>query len=109
MSGEFALKCLQQELVGVTYLSGDALAVHQEWLKQGPEDHKQEQEKTEETFIRWCLCSAWAECTMGKEKEKRPGQVPPDLVDCPTQLICNWIFICPVTKLKEHSREICFA
>ena len=47
--------------------------------------------------------------TMGKEKQKRPGQVPPDLVDCPTQLICNWIFICPVTKLKEYSREICFA
>ena len=29
------------------------------------------------------------------------------LVDCPTQLICAWIFICSMTKLKEHSREIC--
>ena len=29
------------------------------------------------------------------------------LVDCPTQLICTWIFICSMTKLKEHSREIC--
>ena len=29
------------------------------------------------------------------------------LVDCPTQLICFWIFICSMTKLKEHSREIC--
>ena len=26
------------------------------------------------------------------------------LVDCPTQLICTWIFM---TKLKEHNREIC--
>ena len=26
---------------------------------------------------------------------------------CPTQLICTWIFICSMTKLKEHSREIC--
>ena len=37
------------------------------------------------------------------------------LVDCPTQLICTWIFICWVgggysmTKLKEHSREICYS
>ena len=30
------------------------------------------------------------------------------LVDCPTQLICTWIFICSMTKLKEHSREICY-
>ena len=29
------------------------------------------------------------------------------LVDCPTQLICTWIFMCSMTKLKEHSREIC--
>ena len=29
------------------------------------------------------------------------------VVDCPTQLICTWIFICSMTKLKEHSREIC--
>ena len=29
------------------------------------------------------------------------------LVDCPTQLICTWIFICSMIKLKEHSREIC--
>ena len=33
------------------------------------------------------------------------------LVDCPTQLICTRIFICcllwSMTKLKEHSREIC--
>ena len=29
------------------------------------------------------------------------------IVDCPTQLICTWIFICcSMTKLKEHSREI---
>ena len=33
---------------------------------------------------------------------------PPGLVDCPTQLICTWIFICSMTKLKEHSREICY-
>ena len=28
-------------------------------------------------------------------------------VDCPSQLICAWIFMCSMTKLKEHSREIC--
>ena len=32
-----------------------------------------------------------------------------NLVDCPTQLICTWIFICSMTKLKEHSREICYS
>ena len=32
-----------------------------------------------------------------------------DLVDCPTQLVCTWIFICSMTKLKEHSREICYS
>ena len=26
----------------------------------------------------------------------------------PTQLICTWIFICSITKLKEQSREICY-
>ena len=30
------------------------------------------------------------------------------VVDCPTQLICSWIFICSMSKLKEHSREICY-
>ena len=25
------------------------------------------------------------------------------LVDCPTQLICFWIFVCSMTKLKEHT------
>ena len=34
-----------------------------------------------------------------------------NIIDCPTQLICTWIFICfclcSMTKLKEHSREIC--
>ena len=29
------------------------------------------------------------------------------LVDCPNHLICIWTFICSMTKLKEHSREIC--
>ena len=29
------------------------------------------------------------------------------LVSCPTQLICTWIFLCSITKLIEHSREIC--
>ena len=29
-------------------------------------------------------------------------------VDCQTQLICTWVFICSMTKLKEHSREICY-
>ena len=39
---------------------------------------------------------------------------PDGLVDCPTQLIWTWIFIChhcllcSMTKLKEHSREICY-
>ena len=28
-------------------------------------------------------------------------------VDCPSQLICTWIFMCSMTKLREHSREIC--
>ena len=28
--------------------------------------------------------------------------------DKATQLICTWIFICSMTKLKEHSREICY-
>ena len=27
------------------------------------------------------------------------------VVDCPTQLMCTWVFM---TKLKEHSREICY-
>ena len=32
------------------------------------------------------------------------------LVDCHTQLISSWIFIClcSITKLKEHSRDICY-
>ena len=41
------------------------------------------------------------------------------IVDCPSQLICTWIFICffvswpdfhlcSMTKLKEDSREICY-
>ena len=32
------------------------------------------------------------------------------LVDCPTQLISSWmfIFLCFMTKLKEHSREISY-
>ena len=30
------------------------------------------------------------------------------LVDCLTQLICTWIFISSMTKLKEHSREMCY-
>ena len=30
------------------------------------------------------------------------------VVDCPTQLICIRIFICSMTKLKEHSRKICY-
>ena len=29
------------------------------------------------------------------------------LLDCPTQLICIWTFDYSMTKLKEHSREIC--
>ena len=33
----------------------------------------------------------------------------PSLVDCPTHFICTWIFICSMTKLKGHSREICYA
>ena len=36
-----------------------------------------------------------------------PDEVSNILVDCPTQLICTWIFICSMTKLKERSREIC--
>ena len=36
----------------------------------------------------------------------RSGIASLGLVDCPTQLICTWIFIsCSMTKLKEHSRE----
>ena len=36
------------------------------------------------------------------------GEVGDAVVDCPTQLICTWIFICcSMIKLKEHSREIC--
>ena len=34
------------------------------------------------------------------------AQAPLQLVDCRTQLICTWIFICSIEKLKEHSREI---
>ena len=30
------------------------------------------------------------------------------VIDCPTQLIWTWIFICSMTKLKEHRREICW-
>ena len=30
------------------------------------------------------------------------------VVDCPTQLMCTWIFICSMTKLKEQSRKICY-
>ena len=33
----------------------------------------------------------------------------PILVDCPTQLICTFHLLCSLTKLKEHSREICYS
>ena len=37
------------------------------------------------------------------------AQSPVQLVGCRTQLICIWIFICSMEKLKEHNREICTA
>ena len=37
------------------------------------------------------------------------AQSPVQLVGCRTQLICTWIFICSMEKLKEHNREICTA
>ena len=36
-------------------------------------------------------------------------QAPKTLVDCPTQLICTFHLLCSLTKLKEHSREICYS
>ena len=30
------------------------------------------------------------------------------VADCPTQLKCIWIFVSSMTKLKGHSREICY-
>ena len=45
----------------------------------------------------------------GHLKEDIDADVNDDEVDCPIQLICTWIFICcSMTKLKEHSREICY-
>ena len=29
------------------------------------------------------------------------------VVDCPTQPICTWTFMCSMTKVKQHGREIC--
>ena len=44
----------------------------------------------------------------GHLKENIDADVSVDVVDCPTQLIFTWVFICcSMTKLKEHSREIC--
>ena len=50
------------------------------------------------------ICTIYKKAIWSKEKGWE------DLVDCPTQLICTWIFICclcSMTKLKEHSRENC--
>ena len=38
-------------------------------------------------------------------KSDRQEKAPFGIVDCLTQLICTWIFICSMPKLKEHSRE----
>ena len=44
----------------------------------------------------------------GPLKEDIDADVSDDVVNCPTQLIFTWIFICySMTKLKEDSREIC--
>ena len=44
----------------------------------------------------------------GHLEEDIDAVVNDDVVDCPTQLIFIWIFICcSMTKPKEHSRKIC--
>ena len=93
MSGELALVASwQQELKGVIY---------QEMLvqctKNGPSRGSRIASRSRRIRRRHLSGGAYAApvqvCTMGKEKQKRPGQVPPDSVDCPTQLICGFSFV----------------
>ena len=64
----------------------------------------------------WHFCSFWARpcrffrcpvdgsvggCGVWAVSRKTPIYFM--LVDCPTQLICFWIFVCSMTKLKEHT------